>query len=163
MKLRNKKTGEIVFLENARVKSSNQYFSGSIVLTLVNEKSLYNMEYSTLESITEEWEDYEEPKDYWYIADTCHILNHLGDGDTWDIFRKETGNYFETKEEAEKAVEKLKAWKRLRDKGFKFEWWLSEPSGDHIEFYMDSFEWDKEATEDLNLLFGGKEWINSEL
>ena len=162
MKLRNKKNGEIVFLENARVKSSNQYFSGSIVLTLVNEKSLYNMEYSTLESIMEEWEDYEEPEEVWYIDFQGMVRSASKEENNW-FKESEIGNYFETKEEAEKAVEKLKAWKRLRDKGFKFEWWLSEPSGDHIEFYMDSFEWDKEATEDLNLLFGGKEWINSEL
>ena len=154
MKLRNKKTGEIVFLENARVKSSDQYFSGSIVLTLVNEKSLYNMEYSTLESVMEEWEDYEEPKAY-YI-ERCGTIEEFDT--TKDValteMLKEIGNYFETEEEAEKAVEKLKAWKRLREKGFKFEWWLSEQSSDHIEFYMDSFEWDKEATKDLDLLFG---------
>lgn len=59
MKLRNKENGEIVFLENARVKPSVENFSGSIVLTLVNEKSLYAMEYSTLESIIREWEDIE--------------------------------------------------------------------------------------------------------
>lgn len=33
--------------------------------------------------------------------------------------RKEIGNCFDTIEEAEKAVEKLKAWKRLKDKGFR--------------------------------------------
>lgn len=32
--------------------------------------------------------------------------------------RKQFGNYFNTREEAEKAVEKLKAWKQLKDKGF---------------------------------------------
>lgn len=59
MKLRNKENGEIVFLESARVKPSVENFSGSIVLTLVNGRSLYVMEYSTLESIMEEWEDIE--------------------------------------------------------------------------------------------------------
>lgn len=36
---------------------------------------------------------------------------------------KAIGNYFETREEAEKAVEKLKAWKRLKDSGLKFKDW----------------------------------------
>lgn len=75
-----------------------------------------------LKKICEEWEDApEEPKEYWYIE--C-------DGEVYSIERligydpnklKEIGNYFETKEEAEKAVEKLKAWKRLKDKGFRFD------------------------------------------
>jgi hypothetical protein len=39
--------------------------------------------------------------------------------DEEDVARKAIGNYFETKEEAELAVEKLKAWKRLKDKGVK--------------------------------------------
>lgn len=160
MKLRNKKTGEIVFLENARVKSSDQYFSGSIVLTLVNEKSLYNMEYSTLESVMEEWEDYEEPKAY-YIG-RCGTIEEFDT--TKDValteMLKEIGNYFETKEDAEKAVEKLKAWKRLKDKGFKFNGWEDSPAEDDFDmiwFTMKAKVWDVETQEALDLLFGGEE------
>ena len=40
-----------------------------------------------------------------------------------DDGRFEIGNCFQTKEEAEKAVEKLKAWKRLKDSGLKFKDW----------------------------------------
>ena len=58
---------------------------------------------------------------------------------------------FETREEAEKAVEKLKAWTRLKDKGFKFvvcyhddESIKYKPSKDYSGMY-----------EDLDLLFEG--------
>ena len=40
-----------------------------------------------------------------------------------DSERLEIGNCFQTKEEAERAVEKLKAWKRLKDSGLKFKGW----------------------------------------
>ena len=40
-----------------------------------------------------------------------------------DRNRLEIGNCFQTEEEAEKAVEKLKAWKRLKDSGLKFKDW----------------------------------------
>lgn len=38
-----------------------------------------------------------------------------------EAYRKSIGNYFETKEEAEKAVERLRAWKKLKDGGVKFD------------------------------------------
>lgn len=63
---------------------------------------------------------------------------------------------FECDESVHKFTEKLKAWRRLKEKGFKFEWWISEYSGNHIEFYIDSMEWDNQVNEDLDLLFEGK-------
>ena len=72
--------------------------------------------------------------------------------------RKIIGNYFDTREEAGQAVEKLKAAKRLKDKGFVFKG-VNEDDGsiktglskgvkicDSVEFY-----------EDMSLLFGGEE------
>ena len=69
---------------------------------------------------------------------------------------REIGNYFETKEEAEKAVEKLKAWKRLKDKGFKFD----NVNVCWIEFTLKSAtsnEVYEQGQKDLHLLFGGEE------
>ena len=40
-----------------------------------------------------------------------------------DCDRFDIGNCFESREEAEKAVERLKAWKRLKDSGLKFKDW----------------------------------------
>jgi len=72
---------------------------------------------------------------------------------------KSIGNYFETKEEAEKAVEKLKAWKRLKDKCFRFYRWnkgsLLKSLPNTIEFACDDtkmWTWE-DIQDDLDLLF----------
>jgi hypothetical protein len=77
--------------------------------------------------LNEEWEDVpEEPKEYWCIREDgvvekrpYPIIIECAEQEYRDAMR-EIGNYFETKEEAELAVRKLKAWKRLEDKGLKF-------------------------------------------
>lgn len=66
------------------------------------------------------WEDYKEPK-VGYLIDPMEEDCVSADDDCYeeaDIERaKELGIWFETREEAEKAVKKLKAWKRLKDAG----------------------------------------------
>ena len=73
----------------------------------------------------------------------------------------EIGNYFDTREEAEKAVEKLKAWKRLKDKGFRFTGFTYKDRGrmNELEIYCQLGEPpdDIEDMEDVRLLFGGEE------
>lgn len=145
MKLRNKKTGELGFVYtgmNGEVK----------VCSLHSDIHECLGEYKCLDKLNDEWEDYEEPKDHWHIG--C-------EGDIFvDITEKSFQNYlligndFETKEEAEKAVEKLKAWKRLKDKGFKPAvrkqdqyLYLEACWGDDYDGKM----------KDLDLLFGGEE------
>lgn len=113
MKLRNKKTGEIVKVNNlhAFVHTDEAFVHTD------EETKIYN----SLADFNEEWEDYEEPKEFWYINLSGEVDNMADDG-SYDFIRymKEIGNYFETKEEAKKAVEKLKAWKRLKDIGCRF-------------------------------------------
>ena len=60
MKLRNKKTGEIIELlaKPSFVKRNDDY--------LQSEVNTFN----SLAELNEEWEDYEEPKEYWYICST---------------------------------------------------------------------------------------------
>ena len=118
--------------------------------------------YDDLKTFTDDWEDApEEPKEYWFIRDHTSSVGYAPSYNATAKYRKEVvGNYFETKEEAEKAVEKLKAWKRVKDKGFRFDGW----DGNHhnlgiIEFSFDKVEnnfqvWDFEK--DLDLLFGGE-------
>lgn len=66
----------------------------------------------------------ENDETYYYVSAAGLALD-----DTWydvsriDHDRFEIGNCFQTKEEAERAVEKLKAWKRLKDSGLKFKDW----------------------------------------
>ena len=145
MKLRNKKTGEIrevedVILENLR-------------------KNGTTLEAICIDEIKEEWEDYKEPKEYFYIYADGDIYEDIQDDVRKDNGCKEIGNYFETKEEAERAVEKLKALKRLKDNGFKFKGW----SWDDMQgvYYVDEISFDlvkyPDSGKDLDLLFGGEE------
>lgn len=140
MRLRNKKTGKII-----------RFYDG---ITLNGE------DYGSLVELNEEWEDCEEPKEFWYIGQGGVIFSDTNTitQDYADILQA-IGNYFETKEEAEKAVEKLKAWKRLRDVGCKF--LLDDnlvvrfvkPSVMKIE----TAEQQKSLSDDYMLLFGGEE------
>lgn len=103
MKLRNKKTGGLATL----VENED-------CLTLKTDAGFHH--YFSLVELNKEWEDYEEPKDYFVISIFGDIerysLHSFSNFQTQEL--KQIGNYFETKEEAEKAVEKLKAWKRLK-------------------------------------------------
>ena len=67
------------------------------------------------------WQDYKE-LEYWFINSVGGVIRP-SDTEDWEqedaAHHKEIGNCFETKEEAELAVRKLKAWKRLKDKGIK--------------------------------------------
>ena len=117
--------------------------------------------YKSLAELNEEWEDApEEPKEYWYVADNGEIEKDTDDGGAYEERMKEIGNNFETEEEAEKAVEKLKAWKRLKDKGFRFDKWVwSAPENNirgRINFTVMSYGAGA-SIDDLNLLFGGEE------
>ena len=153
MKLRNKKTGEIVELLDVFCKD------GRLFYRLKDERGIFKREITSLAKLNEEWEDYEEPKEYFYIYADGDIYKDMQDDVRKDNGCKEIGNYFETKEQAEKAVEKLKAIKRLKDKGFKFDGWDENHHNlGIIEFSFDKVEnsvWDFEK--DLYLLFGGEE------
>ena len=137
MKLRNKKTGEIRELPDG-------FFCGD-----------------NLKKICEEWEDYEEPKEYWYIDYDGGILCGESDNSSAEKMMISMGNHFETIVDAEMAVEKLKAWKRLKDKKFEFTEWY-KPDGCEpfivVETNIDYDDVDnKELQKDLDLLFGGEE------
>ena len=117
--------------------------------------------YNNLAELCEKWEDYEEPKKTWFIDAYGSVRDReamtlVVGWDNKPIFE------FETKEEAELAVRKLKAWKRLKDKGFRFCGHDDRDRGQlgDIVIYaeMPTFEYDDDSTrDDLDLLFGGKE------
>jgi hypothetical protein len=165
MRLRNKKTGEIIesyIIETARAIGAN--------LILQDNDTNKHYQYKSLAELNEEWEDYGGPKEYWYIDSITGKTYMTEDTHcSFDERRKLIGNYFETKEEAEKAAEKLKAWKRLKDNGFKFDG-LKEDyeviarmyprrlGNRYIHFNkIEDDKWLKENWEDLHLLFGGEE------
>ena len=143
MKLRNKKTGEILELprDYMELKGRRIYYS--------------------LAELNEEWEDYEEPKTAWFIEPQGDIQEWRdAECDDWTK-EKSIGNYFKTREEAEKAVEKLKAWKRLKDNGVKFNLDFVENNINFI-YKVDgtlrsSAEEIRIIFNDLKLLFGDEE------
>ena len=142
MKLRNKKTGEII------------HYTGSQMIDVWYDKDnekLGNIQYSSLAELNEEWEDYEEPEGWWFI-DRCYEAHATNSTLRNIVADKEIGNYFETKEEAEKAVERLRAWKRLRDKGFRFTGF----NGCSVDYDIDE-QYRKYISQDLAFLFGGEE------
>lgn len=153
MKLRNKKTGEIKAFDE-----------------VMREAYKWN-NYNSLAELNAEWEDYEEPQEYWYIDIDGVVATNAWDFDDDTVKGMRTiGNYFKTKEEAEKVVEKLKAWKRLKDKGFRFNGIGvfsntlyfeidKEYDGGHV-VYDESINTDnklKEYNEDLEMLFGDEQ------
>ena len=151
MKLRNKKTGEIVY---ATMMAS--YGGGELQIRYYpvnNAESTHFKEYRSISELNEEWEDYEEPKS--------------GIKDVWfpDVIEGENNVVisFETEEEAEKALEKLKALTKLCKKGFEFDSVKMFGSGlIRIEASIPINEKTtlrerSDMTDSLYLLFGGEE------
>ena len=149
MKLRNKKTGEI------------------------NLGDLHLDDFNSLAELNEEWEDYEEDE-LFYVISAEHKSGYqcVLKEDYPEICKvaKELGIGFETEKECKKAVEKLKAWKRLKDKGFEIEGWDNYIGDDYYKTgqivinlnNVKNRDWDEydnidEIKDDLNLLFGGEE------
>ena len=146
MKLRDKRTEAIYKIEDIDLGN--------------NEEGIWlgMSRYNSLAELNEDWEDYEEPKEYWFIDDTSSIgvNNGIDKNRKMENFDKQIGNYFETKEEAERAVEKLKAWKRLRDAGVVFK--LATLSDDTtVTIFARKQRNIHDYDEELFLLFGGEE------
>ena len=146
MKLKNKRSGEIK--EFVLFDDRNELQGGV-----------------TLKDLVEVWEDVaEEPKEYYWIDYDGKVKSFI-DLYEWQDKMKEIGNYFATKEEAEKAVERLRAWKSLKDKGFRFCGWATNEGIRGVDFEVpDSFFSEHnhscisdETRADLDLLFGGEE------
>lgn len=155
MKLRNKRTGEIVDFSKGNFISSKDY--GFVIY----KDGGRGIEYTSLAEFNSEWEDYHEEPEVGFIIDPmeedCISADDSGYTGS-DVERaKELGIWFETEEEAERAVEKLKAYKRLRDKGFRFMEWTSFEinSGDAHFILCDGYL--EDVKKDLDLLFGEDE------
>ena len=120
--------------------------------------------FSRISELFELFEDYEEPEDFYIVEQRGTIGSRFRTGAEYEEKFKSIGNYFETREEAEKAVEKLKAWKRLKDKGFSF-----DPVDRYEALCGNGFNipitatmpteayTDAEVSKDLDICFGGEE------
>lgn len=144
MKLQNKKTGEIGI---PRVVYQEFY---------IDTENGYTYCYKSLQRMYAEWKDYEEePKEYWYIDCYGTVLRTLDNDNEWDARRKEIGNRFKTEEEAEKAVEKLKIYNKLKQNGFVFSGWYYSTEG-QLVILADNHEFSETEPDDLTELFGDK-------
>lgn len=160
MKLRNKQTGEI-----------KEWDFGNWYQTILNPGNKEKYECNLNDFINravkfrEEWEDYEKPKEHWCITMYGGITRIKDDEEPIDDLI-EIGNYFNSKEDAYDAWDKLKAWKRLRDKGFEIEGWNNNIGDDYYKTgqivlnlnNVRNREWNEydqimEIKNDLDLLF----------
>lgn len=146
-KLQNKQTGEIGCLVCSFEKTPEKL---TVVECIDERRGSKVWYYDTLAELNDDWEDYEEPEK------TIEITPPLTKDDTTVLID------FPTHEEAKEATEKLKAWKRLKDKGFKFTDWNCpcrelEFIVDEDKFFKASGEVNEETRADLDLLFGGEE------
>lgn len=155
MKLRNKKTGVIAEFVGVSM------YNGMLFYRFEDENGVFKIEVNSLAELNEEWCDYEEPKGYWFINEfgTPTEVTHTREN-IYDKSRKNFGNYFETKEEAEQAVEKHKAWARLKAKGFTWQGW-EEGAMDNgmyiVGFQIPEENWETDVVEDLDICFGGED------
>lgn len=151
MKLRDKETGEIKNVNHAKI--------------LIHFNDGETKCVKSLAELNKKYEDYEEPKDFWFIDPevliACESTNPLlCDKKVTIETMKQIGNYFETREEAERALEKLKALQRLKDKGISLH--LKKQLrvsgvGYALTMYVTLSERSREVVKDLDLLFGGEE------
>lgn len=153
MKLKNKKTGEILQLS---IKCENGGELRTFNLKTNTDSPI------TLAELNEEWEDYEEPDFVYYIdwKGNVQVATYYNE---WEK-EKSIGNYFETKEEAELAVRKLKAWKLLKDEcDIKFDGIIRDDKAmlKCVKLSYDrhtvTVERMQECVDALHLLFGGEE------
>lgn len=124
---------------------------GKIRVNILAHDTIYDMYYDSIKDFTDRWEDVPEEQCY-YINSTGEVREGILDADWRD--ERRIGNFFKTKEEAEKVVEKFEAWKRLKDKGFRFtEWGVTL----NDELIIKAKYSGKDIYEDMNLLFKGEE------
>lgn len=93
-----------------------------------------------IEEVNDEPWKPKEDEEYWLIySDGCVSFSSWQEHDISDQNRLDIGNCFQTKEQAEKALEWLKAFKVLRDdtKGFKPDWRNKEQP--KWQVYLDMF------------------------
>lgn len=146
MKLKNKRTGnimEIVIVDHGAEWEIRDMYADEHTQT-----------YNSLAELNAEWCDAPEEAIQVYIEGIQNV--YMGGGRVYIDYA--------SAQEAELAVRKLKAYKRLKDKGFRFDGYGHyDDSGDEspaIAFEypdLDEMFYNKQLVADLDLLFGGVE------
>lgn len=120
---------------NERTKEIVVFGDGIVDLSKIGCKNVAEM-------IEAGWKDYKEPEGIKSVE-----ARYWSDGNKVII-------EYSSAEEASEAYEKVRAWKRLKDKGFKFDGWNVGDNGKGITIFANYPSGTKAY---LDLLFGGKE------
>jgi len=153
MKLKNKRTGnimEIVIVDHGADWEIRDMYADEHTQT-----------YNSLAELNEEWEDAPEDAIQVYIEGIQNVF--MSGGRVYIDYA--------TAKEAEESVRKLKAWKRLKDKGFRFEGhsMLNYAPNDTYDYSPsigfsipeldkdEPYEYPEEIEKDLDICFGGEE------
>ena len=159
MKLQDKETNEIIEIEVRRVNDKNLEDE---TLTTIDGEEI------TLEKLGKKFVDYIEPIEFWTIDAFRMKTAHVYESPRFRCYSdeqianlEELGLKFDTEEEAKQALEKLKAWKRMKNDGcVPIEWrWKQDYPDDacYVEVVLkcqfDAGFHDK----DMDLLFRGGE------
>lgn len=133
MLLKNKKTGEIGNLVYHGLEDER-------IWVWIDNISKPEYRYNSLAELNEEWEDMPDNTE-----SNLKIYFSID-------------NDFNSREEAKKAVEKLKAWKRLKDKGFEFRWIDMQTGQIKYSLFLEKGQkFTRGDEDDLLLLFRGEE------
>ena len=122
--------------------------------------SANHWDYKSLAELNKEWCDYEEPKDFWFIDPEILIACESTDPLLCDKkvaieTMKQIGNYFDSREEAEKAVRKLKCFTNLKNHEFMFDGWYYGTDG-NIVILANTYKFNDMEEQDLTKVFGEK-------
>lgn len=155
MKLRNKDDGRVREFGIEEGKSFPYYLRDEYGNTA---------HFKTLAEVARYWEDYEEDE-LLYVISAEHKSGYqcVLKEDYPEICKvaKELGIGFETEKECQKAVLKLKAWKRLKDKGFELSGCFDTDEGEDGEVLVMTNGYiphiDDDILANLEIVFGGEE------
>lgn len=140
MKLKTKFQDEDLRLGEV-VDASIMYGSGDKIRVSCPEK-MKDHTYNSIKDFTDHWEDaLEEPKGIIKVEKS--------------IFPTSVYIEYSTEEEAEKAVEKLKIYNKLKQNGFVFSGWYYSTEG-QLVILADNHEFSETEPDDLTELFGDK-------
>lgn len=115
---------EFILKEGIGLQHVIEGCDGAIVYTEATLDKFPNILTDWFEEIEEQtrWKPEMDQKYYCFGSDGS-VVDDDWCGLSIDHNRSEIGNCFESREEAEKAVERLKAWERLKGAGLKFKDW----------------------------------------
>ena len=120
-------------------------------------EKMKHRKYNSIKDLTDHWEDtLEEPKEHWAIDQFGEPINVSGLSRLQLEKLHRLGNDFPSENATMKAVERLRAWKRLKDKGFRFKRWVipKEPKTPHIKLVIEAEMDAPDSPYDLDLLSG---------